>query len=65
MVGEQALKSALAAARQAQRSGNLLWKSVADGMLAQSYEVQGQREVAKREWDKATKEASDAFAGNS
>ncbi|KAF9766696.1 hypothetical protein IL306_000860 [Fusarium sp. DS 682] len=64
VIGEQALKSALAAAKQAQRSGNVLWQSVADGMLAQSYEVQGQQAQAAQEWDKATKEAQEAFAGN-
>lgn len=62
VIGEQALKSARAAAKQAERSGNVLWQSVADGMLAQSYEVQGQREEAKQEWDKATEEARDAFS---
>lgn len=62
VIGEQALKSARAAAKQAQRSGNVLWQSVADGMLAHSYEVQGQREEAKQEWDKATMEARGAFA---
>lgn len=64
VIGEQALKSARAASKQAQRSGNMLWQSVADGMLAQSYEVQGQREEAGQEWQKATKEARDAFAGS-
>ncbi|KAL7913813.1 cohesin loading factor domain-containing protein [Trichoderma velutinum] len=62
VIGEQALKSARAAAKQAERSGNVLWQSVADGMLAQSYEVQGQRDEAKQEWDKATEEARDAFS---
>ncbi|KAM0435282.1 hypothetical protein ACHAPT_003376 [Fusarium lateritium] len=62
VIGEQALKSAMAAAKQAQRSGNVLWQSVADGMLAQSYEVQGQREEAAREWEKATREAGEAFS---
>ncbi|KAG5987277.1 hypothetical protein E4U43_005151, partial [Claviceps pusilla] len=65
VIGEQALKSARAASKQAQRSGNMLWQSVADGMLAQSYEVQGQREEAGQEWQKATKEANDAFVGKS
>lgn len=63
VIGEQALKSALAAAKQAHRSGNVLWQSVADGMLAQSYEVQGQHEEAAREWEKATMEAGQAFSG--
>lgn len=62
VIGEQALKSARAASKQAQRSGNILWQSVADGMLAQSYEVQGQRDESRLEWDKATREARDAFA---
>lgn len=64
VIGEQALKSARAASKQAQRSGNILWQSVADGMLAQSYEVQGQRDESRQEWEKATKEARDAFAGS-
>ncbi|KAF4452669.1 putative SH3-domain protein Cyk3 [Fusarium austroafricanum] len=64
VIGEQALKSAMAAAKQAQRSGNILWQSVADGMLAQSFEVQGQQAQAAQEWDKATREAQEAFAGN-
>lgn len=64
VIGEQALKSARAASKQAQRSGNMLWQSVADGMLAQSYEVQGQRDESSQEWEKATKEARDAFAGS-
>lgn len=64
VIGEQALKSARAASKQAQRSGNILWQSVADGMLAQSYEVQGQRDESREEWEKATKEARDAFAGS-
>ncbi|KAL6402393.1 hypothetical protein AUP68_14868 [Ilyonectria robusta] len=63
VIGEQALKSAMAAAKQAQRSGNVLWQSVADGMLAQSHEVQGQHMEAAREWDKATREAKEAFYG--
>ncbi|RDA95779.1 hypothetical protein CP533_5113 [Ophiocordyceps camponoti-saundersi (nom. inval.)] len=63
VIGEQALKSARAASKQAQRSGNILWQSVADGMLAQSYEVQGQRDESRREWEKATKEAREAFSG--
>ncbi|KAM7187969.1 MAU2 chromatid cohesion factor [Rhypophila sp. PSN 637] len=41
VVGEQALKSAKAGSAQAKKSGNLLWMSVAEGMLAQSYEMQG------------------------
>ncbi|KAK3994734.1 cohesin loading factor-domain-containing protein [Cladorrhinum sp. PSN332] len=47
VVGEQALKSAKAGAMQAKKSGNLLWMSVADGMLAQSHEMQGQINEAR------------------
>lgn len=61
VIGDQALKSARAAAKQAQRTGNVLWQSVADGMLAHSYDVQGQREESRQEWEKATTEARDAF----
>lgn len=43
VVGDQAEKSALAASVQAKRNGNPLWKSVADGMLAQCYEVNGKK----------------------
>ncbi|KXJ93111.1 cohesin loading factor-domain-containing protein [Microdochium bolleyi] len=42
IVGEQALKSARAASQQAKKCGNMLWMSVADGMLAVSLETQGQ-----------------------
>lgn len=62
VMGEQALKSAFAASKQAHRGGNLLWKSVADGMLAQSLETQGHRKEAICEWDRALEEARDAFA---
>lgn len=62
VVGEQALKSALAASKQAHRSGNVLMKSVADGMLAQSHDVQGQRDEAQLVLKRATQEAVDAFA---
>lgn len=47
VVGEQALKSARAGSAQAKKSGNILWMSVADGMLAQSYEMQGDLENAR------------------
>ncbi len=42
VVGDQAMKSAKAAAAQSMRSGNLLWMSVAGAMLSQALEVQGQ-----------------------
>lgn len=62
IVGEQALKSARAASKQAQRSGNTLWESVADGMLALSYETAGLREEARMEHEKGAAKAVAAFS---
>ncbi|KAI1259388.1 cohesin loading factor-domain-containing protein [Xylariaceae sp. FL1019] len=53
IVGDQALKSAKAASQQARRSGNSLWMSVTDGMLSQTFEVQGQNADAQRTWNDA------------
>lgn len=61
IVGDQALKSARAASNQAKRSGNTLWMSVADGMLAQSFDVQGQSLDARKAWEDATQYARQAF----
>ncbi|KAI1663049.1 cohesin loading factor-domain-containing protein [Daldinia decipiens] len=61
IVGDQALKSAKAASNQAKRSGNTLWMSVADGMLAQSFDVQGQALDAQKAWSDATQYARQAF----
>ncbi|KAI1477199.1 cohesin loading factor-domain-containing protein [Daldinia eschscholtzii] len=61
IVGDQALKSAKAASNQAKRSGNTLWMSVADGMLAQSFDVQGQGAEAQRAWGDATQYAQQTF----
>ncbi|GJC93633.1 mitochondrial membrane protein Pet127 [Colletotrichum higginsianum] len=63
VVGEQALKSARAASTQAKRSGNLLWMSVADGMLADSFEVQALFADAEAARQTATEYASHAFTG--
>ncbi|CAK7267116.1 hypothetical protein SEPCBS119000_002378 [Sporothrix epigloea] len=48
VVGEQALKSAKAGSTQAKKSGNILWMSVADGMLADTYDVMGQTAQAQQ-----------------
>jgi hypothetical protein len=53
VVGAQAEKSAQAASVQAQKSGNVLWRSVADGMLAQCYELNGKTSEAKTTRDQA------------
>ncbi|KAL0943922.1 mitochondrial membrane protein Pet127 [Colletotrichum truncatum] len=63
VVGEQALKSARAASTQAKRSGNLLWMSVADGMLADSFEVQALFADAEAARQTATEYASYALTG--
>ncbi|KAF2965265.1 hypothetical protein GQX73_g8302 [Xylaria multiplex] len=61
IVGDQALKSAKAASTQARRSGNTLWMSVADGMLSQSYEVQGAMLEAQKVWHDSTRFANQAL----
>ena len=63
VVGEQAEKSALAASVQANRSGNPLWMSVADGMLAQVFELNGKQYEAAQALEKARRKAQHAFPG--
>ena len=65
VLGPQSVKSARAAAMQAQRSGNVLWESVADAMLAQTYETEGLRDEARAEHQKAMDKAAAAFARSS
>lgn len=64
VVGEQALKSAKAAAAQADKVDNLLWRSVSQGMLAASYEMMGQRDESARRRAEAVRFANEA-AGKS
>jgi hypothetical protein len=64
VVGAQAEKSAQAASVQAQKSGNVLWRSVADGMLAQCYEVNGKTSDAKSTMDQAMRLAQIALPGS-
>jgi len=63
VVGEQAEKSALAASVQATRSGNPLWMSVADGMLAQVFDLNGKQFEAGQALEKARRRAQHAFPG--
>lgn len=65
VVGDQAEKSAMAASTQATNSGNILWKSVADGMLAQCYEVQGKHELAQETLKQAQYYAQKSAPGSS
>jgi hypothetical protein len=62
VVGEQALKSAKACSAQAKKSGNLLWMSVAEGMLAQSLEMQGAVMEAKSTKENGIRLANEALA---
>lgn len=59
VVGSQADKSARAASVQAKRNGNPLWKSVADGMLAECYEVNGKKAEAYAALTQAQRHAQD------
>lgn len=63
VVGSQAIKSAKAGSAQAKRSRNVLWMSVADGLLASSHELSGpeeQVECAKAR-DLAVQHATEAW----
>lgn len=48
VVGDQAEKSARASSATARKSGNVLWTSVCDGMLAESLAIQGKRGESER-----------------
>ncbi|KAG0648326.1 hypothetical protein D0Z07_5190 [Hyphodiscus hymeniophilus] len=61
VVGDQAEKSAMAAAVQAKKSGNTLWRSVAEGMLAQYFDVNGKKEEAARAFEQAKEMAQIAM----
>lgn len=61
VVGDQAVKSAKAGRMQAGRAGNELWMSVADGMLAETEEMQGQHEEAEHLRASGTLHANKAF----
>ncbi|KAK0652881.1 cohesin loading factor-domain-containing protein [Cercophora newfieldiana] len=60
--GDQALKSARAAAQQAARGGNILWKSVGEGMLARTYELMGMANEANAAQEAGVKYANEAYA---
>jgi hypothetical protein len=48
VVGDQAEKSARASSTMARKSGNMLWTSVCNEMLAESLVIQGKRVEANR-----------------
>jgi len=61
VVGEQAVKSAKAGSTQAKKSGNLLWMSVAEGMLSQSHEMRGAVAEARMAREAGVQLANDAY----
>lgn len=61
IVGEQADKSARAASVQSKKSGNMLWMSVADGLLARSFETEGNTAEAQRAMTEAIRLADAAL----
>jgi hypothetical protein len=61
VAGEQAVKSAKAGTAQAKKSGNILWMSVGEGMLAQSYELMGAMAEAMASRDAGVKFANEAY----
>lgn len=61
IVGDQGEKSALAASVQAHKSGNILWMSVADGMVARCYDVNGKKAKAQTVFAKALELAQKAL----
>lgn len=61
VIGDQAEKSAMAASVQAQKAGNELWKSVADGMLANCYQINGKRAEAAATLRKAQRHAQNSM----
>ncbi|KAK5660129.1 hypothetical protein OQA88_13598 [Cercophora sp. LCS_1] len=60
VVSEQAVKSAKAGLAQARRSGNLLWMSVAEGMLARSHMVMDQLAESKAAEEAGIRHANEA-----
>ena len=63
VVGEQAEKSAKASSAMARKSGNMLWTSVCDGMLADSLAIQGKRGAAEKSRDDAVRVAESLPVG--
>ena len=63
VVGGQAEKSAKASSAMARKSGNMLWTSVCDGMLAESLAIQGKRGEAEKSREDALRVAESLPAG--
>lgn len=63
-LGDQAEKSALAALKQANHSKNKLWISVAEGLLAQFYDISGKRLEAQATFEEACAISHEALPGH-
>lgn len=64
VVGEQAMKSVSTADVFAKKSGNTLWRSVAEGLLAEAHNTHGQTAEAQAAIHRATQLAGAAFGKN-
>lgn len=60
-VGDQALKSARSAVVQANKSGNKLWMSVANGMLSENFNAHGESQAAAAAREEAIKNTIEAM----
>lgn len=65
LLGEQAWKCMQAAATWAGRSGNPLWQSVVDGIIAEFSDARNEKEQSRKFWERGVEEAKNAFARSS
>ncbi len=61
IIGEQSIKSAMAAKEQSMKSGNKLWMSAATGLLARSQDIEGRGQEAAETMADAAKYAKVAL----
>ena len=64
IIGEQSIKSAMAAKEQSAKSGNRVWMSAASGLLARSLEIEGKREQGVKMNEEAVRLAEGALVSN-
>lgn len=61
IIGEQSIKSAMAAREQSAKSGNKLWMSASTGMLAHTFEIEGRGAEASTNLNEAVRLANVAL----
>lgn len=61
IIGEQSIKSAMAAREQSLKSGNRVWMSAASGLLARSMEIEGKDEEGRKMRQEAVRLAEGAL----